>query len=268
MRILCFLLVTLALNASTVFSPSGTNTLVRPTQSFAIFGTPSLTTTPLPQSGGITGFKLSGEAAARNTTNTACPNCELEVQALGTISSNTFATPTVGVSWDFTVDEFALLPKVGDGNSNVLSGITNLPPTRDRNLNIEDGTSNTIIFPVNFTYRLLLLYEGDQSAIQDGSSNTIVLIDLSPQTLASGSGLYGDRISGSSQFRPKTLLGGFTLALIISPIDLDVNHGIRLTIPTNSIDINPVSSVPEPSTFLLAASTLALLRFKRKNRIS
>jgi hypothetical protein len=121
---------------------------------------------------------------------------------------------------------------------------------------------------MNITHRLLFLYEGGDSTIQEGSSSTINFVDLSPQTLASGSGLYGDRISGAGQFQPKTLSGGFTLALILRPIDLDVNHGIRLTIPNDSIDINPVSDVPEPSTWILAASTLALLGFKRKNRIS
>jgi len=74
--------------------------------------------------------------------------------------------------------------------------------------------------------------------------------------------------SSTSEFRfnLQNRFGLFTLELHILPTGLGVDRGILLTIPQNSIDLNPPDSVPEPSARVLTLTGLAVLALRRKQR--
>ncbi len=278
---LALLAGTSALQAAIVFDVTTTSVTPTLAASFGLFGVNTIASTPLPTSNGITGFKIAGSAAAENKGSTICTTCELTVRAGGNLSSSGFGTvlpAPVPVSWSFRVDEVST-PGIKDGTSNTISLENTLPPTRTRlpeNGGITDGTSNTIIFgeslPTesrNFLYRLFIIYgssTGAPSPITDGNSNTIIFGETTTQQIASGNGYYGDEILGAGSFNLQNRFGLFTLELHILPTGLGVDRGILLTIPQNSIDLNPPNSVPEPSAIALTFAGLAVLALRRKQR--
>lgn len=269
----CFLLAASLSPAAVLFDVTFTNVSTTPSLSFPRFGPQTIASTPLEANQDTTGFKISGTASARNNANGACLNCQMTVSAGGAISSLGLGPlPTVPVAWLFRVDEVSTTG-IGDGSSNTLQFNTTLPPTRIRqqqNGGISDGSSNTILIgeatptdPRDFIYRLIMTYTTPAS-IGDGSSNTITFGETTEQQIAAGNGYFGDDIIGLGSFPLLRRTGDFTLALQLQFTEIAVNHGVTLTIPENSIDVNPPSGVPEPAAAALAAAGLIWIGIKHR----
>jgi len=302
-----------------------TQTSVNVTQgvNFSLVGGSSVGSAALPESNGITGFKLYGTAAAGNQGAADCLNCELSVVAAGTLSQTGggFILPTpVPVEWSFRVDEYIApqnIQDIQDGTSNTIffgetfdptdpcgiqdstantivlgdaagqcqGNVTSstflfaetLEPRRERPVElggIQDGTSNTILFgetnltdPRDFIYRLVLVLGSTTTEqIQDGTSNTILLGEGSVIEIATGNGYFGDQITGAGSFLLAGPTGPFSLALQIRPTNVAPGRGILLTIPQDSVDINPVGEIPEPGAWGLTAIGLCLFSLQRSRR--
>lgn len=302
-----------------------TQTSVNVTQgvSFSLVGGSSVGSAALPESNGITGFKLYGTAAAGNQGAADCLNCELSVVAAGTLSQTGggFILPTpVPVEWSFRVDEYIApqnIQDIQDGTSNTIffgetfdptnpcgiqdgksstivlgdaagqcqGNVTSstvlfaetLQPRRERPVElggIQDGTSNTILFgetnltdPRDFIYRLVLVLGSiTPGQIQDGTSNTILLGEGSVIEIATGNGYFGDQITGAGSFQLAGPTGPFSLALQIRPTNVAPGRGILLTIPQDSVDVNPVREIPEPGAWGLTAIGLSLFALQRSRR--
>ncbi len=305
-----------------------TQTSVNVTQgvSFSLVGGSSVGSAALPESNGITGFKLYGTAAAGNQGAADCLNCELSVVAAGTLSQTGggFILPTpVPVEWSFRVDEYIAPQNIqdiqdgtsntiffgetfdptnpsgpceiqdgtsntillgetsgqclGDGSSNTVLFAETLRPRRERPVElggIQDGTSNTILFgetnltdPRDFIYRLVMVLGSTTlGQIQDGTSNTILLGEGSVIEIATGNGYFGDQITGAGSFQLAGPTGPFSLALQIRPTNVAPGRGILLTIPQDSVDVNPAGEIPEPGAWGLTAIGLSLFALQRSRR--
>lgn len=132
---------------------------------------------------------------------------------------------------------------------------------------ISDGTANTILFgeqgtldPRDFLYRLVMVYTSPGEPINDGTSNTIFFRESTTtnQFIASGNGYFGDIVAGQTNFLLPVAAQNFRLVLTVEAAGLPSGKGILLTIPNDSIDVNPTGEVPEPGSLWLAALGLGL----------
>jgi hypothetical protein len=263
----------------------------------------TLQTSAFPEVNGVVGFKMFGTFTAVNNGFEDCTTCEISALAGGVIRvgerSEALYEGDIRVDWQFRVDELAVqsAPPGGieDGTSNTIiigeqpssgSGgdlqdgtsntifLSELPPTRQRSPQdggIQDGTSNTILFgegtPLefrDFIYRLVIFYGTLPGDIQDGTSNTILLGESQSAQIAAGNGYFGDEIGGTATFAFQPLLGPFTLGLYIAPVKVGIDRAIRLSIPEDSIDLNPPPAIPEPATYALMLLGLAALGIARR----